>query len=199
MKIEIKILNKEFFMRHKLGGDYYDIPIYQTTGSAAMDLYCTEDITIYPGEVKQIKTGLAIWIASDFAKMQPVQQYHCDNDGIGSVPLYSNLSIAGLILPRSGLGSKGLILANTIGLIDEDYQGELLVNVWNRTREQIERLKPNNRDIAWQEASVQIDLKEGDRFAQLMFVPVIKAKWKIVNEFSNITERNNRGLGSTGD
>lgn len=161
MKIQIKILNKEFYKVEKLGGSYYDTPSYQTFGSAAVDLICTEDVTIYPGETKKIHTGLAIWIGS----------------------ISNALSYAGLILPRSGLGSKGLVLANTIGLIDEDYQGELIVNVWNRN----------------DSLDKDIELKAGDRFAQLMFVPIIKAEWDIVEDFNLNTQRGSLGFGSTDD
>ncbi len=158
MRIELKILNKEFYAVHKLGGSYYDYPDYQTTGSAAIDLVCTEDITIRPGETGMISTGLAIWIGSNLQE------------------------VAGLILPRSGLGSKGLVLANTIGLIDEDYQGEIKIAAHNRT-------------FAFPELFA---LKAGDRIAQLMFVPIIKAQFKVVDEFSNTTARGEGGFGHTG-
>lgn len=144
MKIEIKKLNADSVL-----------PSYTTAGSMALDLVCPKDITILPGEVTSIHTGIAIWSGC-----------------LGYV--------AGLILPRSGLGTAGLVLANTVGLIDEDYQGELVVQAWNRN------------------VSNEIELKTGDRFAQLMFVPVIKAEWKEVAEFSQTTERNTNGFGSTG-
>lgn len=158
MQIEIKILNKEFYKREKLGGTYYDHPQYETLGSAAVDLRCTEDIILIPGERKMIPTGLAIWIGSS----------------------HSSQSVAGFIMPRSGLGTKGLVLANTIGLIDEDYQGELMISALNS-------------------AQSNIELGSGDRIAQLMFIPVIKAKFKEVEEFSNKTGRAQGGFNSTGD
>ncbi len=167
MKVQIKILNKEFYNNNNL------LPGYQTQGSAAIDLYCTEDITVYPGDVKQIKTGIAVWIGSS-------------GGSSNHIVFSKDVSVAGMILPRSGLGSKGLVLANTVGVIDEDYQGELLVNVWNRTEGTLHQLAHS------------IDLVAGDRFAQLLFMPVIKAEWQIVDEFSNKTNRGEDGFGSTG-
>jgi dUTP pyrophosphatase len=152
MKIEVKILNKEFYKIEKMGGTYYDLPRYQTNGSAAVDLVCMEEVIVPPNGVKQIPTGLAIHIGSR--------------------------EVAGLILPRSGLGTRGLILGNTVGLIDSDYQGELKVSTWNRT-------------------DTPIVIEQYDRFAQLMFVPVLQPEWVEVEEFSNRTERGAGGFGST--
>lgn len=186
MKIELKILNKEFYKQNDCTEWVYDnpLPYYATPGSAAMDLVCTKDITIDPQERVMIPTGLAIWIGS-----------HNDNALRSFRPHWG---IAGLILPRSGLGTKGLVLANTVGLIDEDYQGELMVSAWNT-------LPPNpDSDINWYDGAPEywddneIVLKAGDRFAQLMFVPIIKAQWQVVEEFSKKTERNIGAFGSTG-
>jgi dUTP pyrophosphatase len=165
MKVQIKILNKEFYKRKKLGCEYYDLPDYQTFGSAAMDLYCTEDVVLYPGETKMLFTGLAININND--------------------------EVAAIILPRSGLGTKGLVLANTIGLIDSDYTGELKISAWNRN--------PHKHKNGHRNTDQRIELKVGDRIAQLTFMPVIKAQWEIVDEFNNKSERGNGGFGSTGD
>ncbi len=195
MKIQLKVLNKEFYQHHRriYGGcevdEYIGLPAYATSGSAAIDLVCTEDVTIYPGGTKAIHTGLAIWIGGD---------------------------VAALILPRSGLGTKGLVLANTglalantAGLIDKDYQGELIVQMWNR-----------NESIGWEsfyedeEAKTgwlgkeifdkndskdnAITIKAGERFAQLMFIPVVKAQFVVVEEFSETSARGDGGFGSTG-
>ena len=189
MRIAIKILNKEFYRNYEIDTDtnaeWYCIPEYATLGSAAVDLLCTEDVTIYPGETKVIHTGLAIWIGSSLDS-EPVL---CTDYG----SIWTGLRIAGLIVPRSGLGTKGLILANTIGLIDDDYQGELIIQAWNR----------NNKDepdyINEHYIPKKIKLKAGDRIAQLMFVPVIKAQLNIVEEFSRVTDRNTGGFGSTGE
>lgn len=183
MKIELKILEhgKNIYgcldqqciepdcFNHKTG-QYNNLPEYATSGSAAVDLRSVEDVTIYPGECKMIKTGIAIWIGYDY------QAYP------GSYGYGGSADVAGIIVPRSGLGTKGLILANTIGVIDEDYQGELLISAWNRSRLKTGRIRIN----------------KGERIAQMMFVPVIKAQWQVVDEFSNITERSDGGFGSTG-
>lgn len=188
MKIEIKVLNKEFYNVEKMGGNYYDLPQYQTLGSCAMDLRCTEDVTIDPGETRMIKTGLAIWIASAYP--------YCGQSN----------AVAGIILPRSGLGTKGLVLANTIGLIDEDYQGELKIAAWNRN-DKIEyspsgypldkeiKKRHNNRPDEYYKV---IELKAGDRVAQLIFVPIVKPTFKMVENFSINTQRGQAGFGSTG-
>jgi dUTP pyrophosphatase len=126
---------------------------------------CTEDVTIYPGETKMLSTGLAISI---------------DND-----------EVAAVILPRSGLGHKGLVLGNLTGLVDSDYQGELKISAWNR-QPVMRHSKDNN-------LSTTMQLKAGDRIAQLMFMPVIKCYWDIVEEFSNKTDRDKGGFGSTGE
>lgn len=146
------------------------IPDFATTGSCAIDLVCPDNITIYPGDTVNIKTGLSIWI----------------NDP----------NIAALIIPRSGLGSKGLVLGNGTGLIDSDYQGELIVPAWNRLYAEIygvnvcKREKFNHGD--------NIDLWKGDRFAQLMFIPIIKPVFTLVDEFSEVTKRGENGFGSSG-
>lgn len=165
MKIEMKILNKGFYSEESNGMLLNPLPGYATTGSAAIDLVCTEDVTLYPGETKMIPTGLAIHIGS----------------GKHATSFYD---YAGLILPRSGLGTKGLVLANTIGLIDEDYQGELVVSALNRNH-------------AHSTADKALRLEAGARFAQLLVVPIVKAQFDIVEEFSSVTERNTGGFGST--
>ncbi len=192
----MKILNKEFYSYSSVNGTgnrgKYDLPCYATLGSAAMDLVCTEDVTIYPGETKMISTGLAIWIGSNpFNVKAEKQHYNGDYSG------YEHLDIAGLILPRSGLGTEGLILANTIGLIDEDYQGELKVSAWNRLKLSTKKGKMTPDGVHVNANS--FILKAGDRFAQLAFMPVIKAQWEIVEEFSSKTERGEGSFGSTGD
>jgi dUTP pyrophosphatase len=163
MKIELKVLNKQFY-------EGCTLPHYQTSGSAAMDLYCTKDITIYPGETKMIATGIAVHT--------------------------NGTDVAALILPRSGLGTKGLVLANTIGLIDSDYQGELKIAAWNRL-EAWERNNTNNYPVMFNTPN-WIDIKAGDRIAQLMFVPIIKAEFDIVEDFNTNTQRGVGGFGHTG-
>ncbi|HAL44186.1 MAG TPA: dUTP diphosphatase [Methylophilaceae bacterium] len=131
------------------------LPNYASPGSAGLDLRaCTENVqTINPGETFLIPTGISIFIKD---------------------PGY-----AALILPRSGLGHKhGIVLGNLVGLIDSDYQGQLLVSCWNRS-ENAFLLNPM------------------ERIAQLVIVPVIQAKFNLVNEFPE-TKRGEGGFGSTG-
>ena len=131
------------------------IPQYTTPGSAAIDLRACvhEHTTIQPGEVKLIPTGISIFIEDP--------------------------KICGLIVPRSGLGHKhGIILGNSTGLIDSDYQGELMVSCLNRSQ-------------------VAFTISPMDRIAQILFVPVIQVTLQIVDEFTK-TDRGESGFGSTG-
>ena len=129
MKIEIKVLNKEFYKVDKRGGSYYDLPRYQTYGSGAMDLVCTEDVNIRPGETKMLPTGLAIWIGSGM-NSHNINSYRKGSLGYNEYPEF--VDFIGMVVPRSSYGSEGLMLANTVGIIDSDYQGELKIIAWNR-------------------------------------------------------------------
>lgn len=131
------------------------MPNYATKGSAGFDLRaCVEHTqTIQAGETVMIPTGIAIHIDNT---------YH-----------------AALILPRSGLGHKhGIVLGNLVGLIDSDYQGQLLVSCWNRSKE-------------------PFILNPMERIAQLVIVPVVQAEFHLVDEFIE-TDRGEGGFGSTG-
>ncbi len=131
------------------------MPDYATPGSAGLDLRaCTDTtITIAPGETQLIPTGIAI---------------HLDN-----------AYYAALILPRSGLGHKhGIVLGNLVGLIDSDYQGQLMVSCWNRS-------------------DTPFTLEPMERIAQLVIVPVMQAQFNLVDEFEE-TDRGEGGFGSTG-
>ena len=131
------------------------MPAYATTGSAGLDLRACLDeaIEIAAGETVLVKTGLAIYIEDP--------------------------NFAGLILPRSGLGHKhGIVLGNLVGLIDSDYQGELMISVWNRGQNTF-RLEP------------------GERLAQYVLVPVVQAEFEQVEEFV-ASERGAGGFGHTG-
>lgn len=137
-------------------GTEFPLPAYATPGSAGIDLRAMidEPLILYPGDVQLIKTGLSIYI--------------------------SNPGLAAYILPRSGLGHKhGIVLGNLVGLIDSDYQGELLISCWNRSDDQFK-------------------INAGDRIAQLVIVPVVRAQFKIVDEFV-ASERGELGFGSSGD
>lgn len=147
-QVQLKILDPRV-------GKEFPLPSYATPGSAGLDLRACLDtaIDLQPGETQLIKTGMAIYIA--------------------------NPNLAATILPRSGLGHKhGIVLGNLVGLIDSDYQGELMVSVWNRS------------DKAF-------TIEPGERIAQLVIVPVVQADFKVVDEFEQ-TERGVGGFGSTG-
>jgi len=130
-------------------------PHYATPGSAGLDLRaCLEaPITLHPGETVLIPTGMAI---------------HLNDPGM-----------AAMILPRSGLGHKhGIVLGNLVGLIDSDYQGELMVSTWNRGKE-------------------AFVINPLDRIAQLVVVPVLQVQFNLVEEFAS-SDRGAGGFGSTG-
>lgn len=123
-------------------------------GDAGLDLsYVGPEVTIAPNQTVMGATGLAIWIQSR--------------------------SMAGLILPRSGLGSRGLVVGNLVGLIDSGYQGELKVSMWNRTDE-------------------PITVKPGDKVCQLVIVPVVAHTAELVDSFEAATDRGTDGFNSTG-
>lgn len=136
-------------------GDSIPFPEYATLGSAGLDLRACLDspLTLHPGETQLIPTGLAIYIEDP--------------------------QLAAMILPRSGLGHKhGIVLGNLVGLIDSDYQGELMVSCWNRGKD-----------------NFTIDV--GERIAQLVLVPVVQAQFDIVTEFV-ATDRGTGGFGHSG-
>ena len=148
MKVQVKVLDQRL-------GQEWPMPTYATTGSAGLDLRaCVEEaIQIEPGQTVLVKTGMAIYI--------------------------EDTNLAGLVLPRSGLGHKhGIVLGNLVGLIDSDYQGELMVSVWNR-------------------GQTTFTLEPGERLAQYVLVPVVQAQFDIVSEFE-ATERGAGGFGHTG-
>ncbi len=177
MKIQIKILDKKFYNEESNGILLNPLPKYQTSGAAALDLVSTEDVIVYPGQTKLISTGIAVWIGSG--------NYVKDD-----VKNHLSIRYAGLIIPRSSLGARGLVLANTIGLIDEDYQGEIKLAIWNR--------QPAMRPCHDNEFSEIFHITAGDRLAQLMIVPILRGEWELVDEFSHHTNRNIGGFGSTG-
>lgn len=136
-------------------GSEIPLPTYATPGSAGMDLrvLLDEPVTLQPGDTALLNTGLALYLG--------------------------NADFAAVILPRSGLGHRhGIVLGNLVGLIDSDYQGELMISCWNRGHS-------------------EFGIKSGDRLAQLVFVPVAQVNCTLVSEF-NQTERGTAGFGSTG-
>ena len=132
------------------------LPAYATPGSAGLDLRACLDaaITLQPNAWQLIPTGISI---------------HLDNP-----------NFAAMILPRSGLGHKhGIVLGNLVGLIDSDYQGQLMVSTWNRSR-------------------TPFTIEPMERIAQLVIVPVVQAQFNVVSEFEAASERGVGGYGSTG-
>ncbi|MBA58802.1 MAG: dUTP diphosphatase [Gammaproteobacteria bacterium] len=147
-ELEVKILNNKI-------GTEIPVPAYSTEGAAGMDLRAciSQEITLAPGKTELIGTGIAISI--------------------------KNPDYAALILPRSGLGHRhGIVLGNLVGLIDSDYQGEIMISAWNRG-----------------ESSFLIS--QGDRIAQLVLIPVKQVALKIVTQFTT-SERGDKGFGSSG-
>ena len=131
------------------------LPHYATAGSAGLDLRAciSEKITLEPGQTVLIPTGLAIHLA--------------------------DANYAAMILPRSGLGHKhGVVLGNLVGLIDSDYQGELMVSTWNR-------------------GQTTFTIEPFERIAQMVIVPVVQAKFNLVEDF-DASDRGTGGFGSTG-
>ncbi len=148
MKLQYRVLDARL-------GDSIPLPHYATDGSAGLDLRAMvkEPMTLQPGDTELLPTGMSIFIDD---------------------PDY-----AGMILPRSGLGHKhGLVLGNLVGLIDSDYQGELMVSCWNRGQQ-------------------PFTLEPGERIAQLVIVPVMQVELEQVESFS-ASERGEGGFGHSG-
>lgn len=146
--LQIKILDARL-------GNEIPLPKYATKGAAGLDLRALLDspLTIYPGETTLIRTGLAIHL--------------------------QNPNFAAVILPRSGLGHKhGIVLGNLVGLIDSDYQGELMISCWNRGNDTF---------------TIQV----GERIAQLIVVPVVQVTLEVVSDFSD-SLRGEGGFGHSG-
>ena len=136
-------------------GREFPLPQHATAGSAGMDLRACLDapLLLGPGETELIPTGISIYIADP--------------------------GLAAMLLPRSGLGHKnGIVLGNLVGLIDSDYQGPLMVSVWNR-------------------GAVPFTINPGDRIAQMVLVPVVQVALEVVEDFS-ATARGTGGFGSSG-
>lgn len=147
-KVQLKILDARM-------GDTIPLPKYATEGSAGLDLHACldEPFELKPAHTELIPTGLAIHIADPHA--------------------------AAIILPRSGLGHKhGIVLGNLVGLVDADYQGPLMISVWNRGHQ-------------------SYTIEPGERIAQLVIVPILRAHFEVVDEFEETT-RGTGGFGSSG-
>ena len=136
-------------------GTEFPLPAYATDGSAGLDLRALLEapLTLAPGKAELIPTGLAI---------------HIDDPGLAAV-----------ILPRSGLGHKhGVVLGNLVGLIDSDYQGQLMVSCWNR-------------------GTTDFVVQPGERIAQMVIVPVVQVRLEVVEDFA-ASSRGAGGFGHTG-
>ena len=147
-RVQLKILDTRL-------GTEFPLPARATAGSAGVDLRaCLKDpLELAPGDCELIPSGLAI---------------HLGDPGLAAV-----------ILPRSGLGHKhGIVLGNLVGLIDSDYQGELLISCWNR-------------------GETRFRINPGDRLAQLVVVPIVQAEFEVVEEFEQ-SQRGGGGFGHTG-
>ena len=147
-RVELKILDSRL-------GTEFPLPARATAGSAGVDLRAClrEPLELAPGACDLIPSGLALHIADP--------------------------ALAALVLPRSGLGHKhGIVLGNLVGLIDSDYQGEILISCWNRGQSSF-RIEP------------------GERIAQLVIVPVVQAEFEVVEGFG-ASERGAGGFGHTG-
>lgn len=148
-EIETRIINPML-------GDTVALPEYATEGAAALDLKACipDDLTVKPGETVTVPSGMAIGIHDP--------------------------SMVALLLPRSGLGIKhGIVLANTVGVIDSDYQGEIMVGIRNQGQK-------------------EYTIKPGERVCQMMFMPVARVALKVVQQFSEASERGDGGFGHTG-
>jgi deoxyuridine 5'-triphosphate nucleotidohydrolase len=146
--IRLKVLDE------RLGRDF-PLPEYATGGSAGLDLRACLDgpLVLAPGQTELVPTGLAL---------------HIDDPGLAAV-----------LLPRSGLGHRnGIVLGNLVGLIDSDYQGQVLVSAWNRSQQ-------------------AFTIQPGDRIAQMVILPVVRAHFEIVTSFE-ATARGEGGFGHSG-
>ena len=147
-ELEVRLLDSRY-------GDSWPLPEYATAASAGMDLRAALEVeqVLHPGDAVLVPSGLSIHIADP--------------------------GLCALVLPRSGLGHRqGIVLGNGTGLIDADYQGPLLISVWNRSRE-------------------AFTIQPGDRIAQLVLVPIVRAKLKVVDTFAG-SARGEGGFGHTG-
>jgi dUTP pyrophosphatase len=161
INLELRILDERLYPDH--------VPDYATDEAAAIDLRAcsieglmigedTQRVTVLPGGRAKIGTGIAIDVGTPGRQGAP---------------------LAGLILPRSGLGSRGITLGNAPGLLDGDYQGELFLALWNAGIEPLE-------------------IGPLDRLAQLVIVPIVRPTFQIVSAFTRTTQRGEGGFGSTG-
>lgn len=147
-QLEVKIMDSRL-------GEEWPLPAYATPGSAGMDLRAciAEPLQLEPGQTELLPTGMAIHVADP--------------------------GLCAMLLTRSGLGHKhGVVLGNLVGLIDSDYQGQLMVSCWNR-------------------GNTSFTVEPGERIAQMVLVPVVQAELTVVEEF-DVSERGAGGFGHSG-
>tara|TARA_Y100001937_G_scaffold14594_1_gene19731 strand:+ start:1137 stop:1613 length:477 start_codon:yes stop_codon:yes gene_type:complete len=150
-KVEVKLLDST--LPDRMDPEQEILPDYATLGAAGLDLRSSEGLILKPGQSHKFHTGIAIYIG--------------------------DMNICGLLVPRSSLGIKKIHLTNTLGIIDSDYQGELLIPL------------TNNGDEPYH-------VEFGQRIAQMVMLPVIQVQWEAVLDFSAPTQRCEGGFGSTG-
>ena len=146
--VQLKILDARI-------GSEYELPDYATDGSAGIDMRACLDapLEVAPGDTHLLPTGIAIHIGDP--------------------------SLAAVLLPRSGLGHKhGIVLGNLVGLIDADYQGQVFVSCWNRSRQ-------------------SFTIQPGERIAQMVFIPIVRAHFEVVDAFQE-SARGAGGFGHSG-
>ena len=147
--MQIKIIDP------RIGSDF-PLPEYSTAGSAGIDLVaCVDGPTkLGSGEVRLIGSGIAVQIEDP--------------------------NLMGMVVPRSGLGHKhGIVTGNLVGIIDSDYQGEILISCWNRS-------------------DSDFTIHPGDRIAQMLFMPIHRVQWQVVEQFDHSSARGANGFGHTG-
>ena len=150
--IEIRVLDERIWQ--------WGLPQYQSELAGAVDLHACLDAPVFVT-----------------AQAAPILI------GTGLAMLLGDADTAAMILPRSGAGHKrGLVLGNTVGLIDADYSAEIMISVWNRNPP----------------GSASIEIQPGERIAQMIFVPVLRPSFNVVQQFSQATQRGGGGFGSTG-
>src|SRR4051812_30097859 len=151
-QIELRVLDERLYE--------WGLPCFQSEAAAGIDLRACSNvpITLHPGDpATLIQTGFSMFIGTPY--------------------------VAALILPRSGLGHrKGLVIGNTVGVVDPDYTGSVMMSAWNRNA-------PGLNTII---------IQPGERIAQMMFVPIVRPRFKLVEKFSQWTARGENGFGSTG-
>jgi len=172
LPVEIRILDEALLEFVKDGK-----PTPETSGAAAADLYA---LSVFPKAAdNKPNTKLPPVPIDGVLHLEPGEVQYVS---VGFAINICNPNYAAHLIPRSSSSALGLAMGNTVGLIDSDYQGPMIVALWNRN------LPPHGA----------IEIKRGERIAQMYFAPVVRPAWTVVKEFSKTTERGTGGFGSTG-